>query len=356
MSSGNKHFLALSRRQKQRRLTRIRLRGYSERTIENETESSSDGASHSGNCNEALERNISEHNSSESENEETIPENGRHHDDDGHAVDENIENADMQEPISDNDNERNDQMDNAFDDVIQDHDNNEQDLTALQRNALRNAFLSVNVNHTQAKKILATLRSFPFNIANLPKDPRTLFKTPKAVVKNMIQNMSGGKYLHIGCKVMLQKILLHIPDQILPEFVLLDLSTVGGSVHNSGRKTFWPIQLRPLNILNKKPFIAGVFLRNTKPTNVFEFFQPFLQEIREIAEEGGIEVRGRRFPLRFRIFIADAPARAFCLNQFSHDSYFPCSKCWIEARPCENPRFSRSRALSGVDHRPRTDE
>ena len=214
MSSGNKHFLALSRRQKQRRLTRIRLRGYSERTIENETESSSDGASHSGNCNEALERNISEHNSSESENEETIPENGRHHDDDGYGVDENIENADMQEPISDNDNERNDQMDNAFDDVIQDHDNNEQDLTALQRNALRNAFLSVNVNHTQAKKILATLRSFPFNIANLPKDPRTLFKTPKAVVKNMIQNMSGGKYLHIGCKVMLQKILLHIPDQI----------------------------------------------------------------------------------------------------------------------------------------------
>ena len=147
-----------------------------------------------------------------------------------------------------------------------------------------------------------------------------------------------------------------IPDQILPEFILLDLITDGGSVHNSGRKTFWTIQLRPLNILNKKPFIAGVFLGNTKPTNVFEFSQPFLQEIREIAEEGGIEVRGRRFPLRFRPFIADAPARAFCLNHFSQNSYFPCSKWWIEARPCENPRFSRSRPLSGVNHRLRTDE
>ena len=192
-TSGNKHFLALSHRQKQRRL----------------------------NCNEALEQNISGHNSIENENEETIPKN-RRHDDDKYEVDENIENADMQEPMSDNDNKRNDQMDNAFDDVIQDHDNNEQDLTALQRNALRNAFLSVNVNHTQAKTILATLRSFPFYIANLPKDSRTLFKTPKAVVKNIIQHMSGGKYLHIGCKVMLQKILLHIPDQILLEFVLLE--------------------------------------------------------------------------------------------------------------------------------------
>ena len=42
---------------------------------------------------------MSQHNSSENENEETIPENGRHHDDDEYGVDENIENADMQEPM-----------------------------------------------------------------------------------------------------------------------------------------------------------------------------------------------------------------------------------------------------------------
>ena len=42
MSSRNKYFSALSLRQQQRRLTRIRLRDYYERRNLNETESSSD--------------------------------------------------------------------------------------------------------------------------------------------------------------------------------------------------------------------------------------------------------------------------------------------------------------------------
>ena len=143
---------------------------------------------------------------------------------------------------------------------------------------------------------------------------------------------------------------------MLPEFILIGFSTDGGSLHNSGQKQFWPNQLRAVNIPNHKPFLVAVFLGNTKPTNCFWFFQSFLEEIREITEERGIEVGGRRYALRFRIFIGDAPAISYAFNHFFHNSYNPCSKFCIEGYNCSNPHFPRSRVFSGVDYRSRTYE
>lgn len=107
---------------------------------------------------------------------------------------------------------------------------------------------------------------------------------------------------------------------------------------------------------DKRSIIAGIYQGRHKPSNVFEFFEEFLQEIEEVNEEGGILLRNRRFPVRLRCFIADAPARAFGLNHFGHNSSYACSKCKVEGRRCITPGFERTMVFPGVEHQLRTDD
>ncbi|XP_067210357.1 uncharacterized protein [Linepithema humile] len=66
---------------------------------------------------------------------------------------------------------------------------------------------------------------------------------------------------------------------------------------------------------------------------------------------GGINFYGKIIPLRLRCFIADAPARAFILNHYSHVSRHPCSKCKVSGT-----RIRGRYVFNGVNHRLRTDD
>lgn len=81
-----------------------------------------------------------------------------------------------------------------------------------------------------------------------------------------------------------------------------------------------------------------------------------IQEISEIRREGGILIRNRRLPLTVRCFIADAPARAFVLNHYDHNSADPCSKCKVEGRQCLNDGFQGTMVFPGNEHAGRTDD
>lgn len=221
--------------------------------------------------------------------------------------------------------------------------------------ALKNAFLSANLKHTQQKCILKTLRCFPFNLTYLPKDSRTLLKTPTVVVKNIIQHLAGGEYLHMGLEDLLIKKLTRLPIEALPDFVLIDFSTDGGQMYRSGQLQFWPIQFRILNIGYKRPMIAGVFVGDQKPSNPFDFFGQFVTEIEDISNRGGLFIRNQLVPLNIRCFIADAPARAFALNHYGHTSANACSKCKIIGYRCTVAGFERTMIFPGIDNECRTD-
>ena len=45
--------------------------------------------------------------------------------------------------------------------------------------------------------------------------------------------------------------------------------------------------------------------------------------------KGGIDFNGKLIPFEFRCFIADVPARAFSLGHKGHNSWVPCSRCWL---------------------------
>lgn len=221
------------------------------------------------------------------------------------------------------------------------------------KNLLRNTFLQANLTHTQGNLVLKTLRQFPFNHDYLPKDQRTLLRTPTIIASTLVQPIAGGEYLHIGFRSTLLKKLESLPPNTLPEIIEIDFSTDGAQLHHSGGYQFWPIQYRIFNIKDTRPVIAGIFKGKQKPTNAFDFFETFIAEIMDIRAEHGIVIHNTRIPVHIRCFIADAPARAFALNHYGHMSTNPCSKCKIEGQRCDT---TNRMVYLGINYTLRTDE
>ncbi|XP_043474343.1 uncharacterized protein LOC122506302 isoform X1 [Leptopilina heterotoma] len=230
----------------------------------------------------------------------------------------------------------------------------QEDIVGLQRRSLKNAFLAANINHSQGNVLLKTLRQFPFNMYWLPKDSRTVMNTPTIVASTRVQNLAGGQYLHIGFKKTLVKKLENIPVNLLPDTIDIDFSTDGAKV-DKGADQFWPHQYRILNIDDDRPIIAGIFQGNHKPSNPFEFYEAFAQELMDV-QENGVLVRNKLCFLNVRLFIADAEARAFVLNHYKHNSTNPCSKCKVEGHRSTVPGFERTMVFPGDEHPLRTDE
>ncbi|CAH0551707.1 unnamed protein product [Brassicogethes aeneus] len=224
------------------------------------------------------------------------------------------------------------------------------------RRVLKNYCLDAGLNHVQQKKLLKTLRNRPFYMHYLPNDSRTLQSTPSIVVRNVILKTAGGEYLHLGFKHLLENKLLSLPNNVLPEFLEVDISTDGGQLYRSGGLQFWPLQFRVVNIKVFKPMIAGVYVGKKKPSNSFDLFEQLVAEFMEVFDNGGLRIRNRTIPLHIRCFIGDAPARSFVLNHKGHSSANPCSKCKVVGYRCTVPGFESTMVFPGVRHERRTDE
>lgn len=64
-----------------------------------------------------------------------------------------------------------------------------------------------------------------------------------------------------------------------------------------------------------KPFIISIWCGESKPTNLNEFLQQFVNELNEICTDG-IFVNGFFIKVGIGCFIADSPARAFLKGFF----------------------------------------
>lgn len=322
-----KCFSSLSSRHKRRRLSMIRnncshnFQGTvhdpgdcslnSGERVEHEAEEIPDAIAFVNNLGEGAEHDVRiPHSIAQSDSDDPETESSNEEDTDEELEADNVLEDNLEGNVAD------DSEDDENDDVFQ-------NLADVQRRALKNVFLATNMKHVQGNQLLKTLREFPFNLICLPKDTRTLLQTPTVVASHFVQQLAGGEYLHIGFKDTLLKKIESIPANSLPEILEIDFSTDGGKV---GTDQFWPHQYRVFNIADKRPIIAGVFKGKHKPTNPFEFFEQFIQEIVQVRDEGGITVGNRVLPLRIRCFIADAPARAFALNHYGHTSANACSK------------------------------
>lgn len=118
-------------------------------------------------------------------------------------------------------------------------------------------------------------------------------------------------------------------------FVLsLTVNTDGVQIFNSTKKSVWPIQVQqnylPPTIRYHPKNVIVVALHDGKP-NMRDFFYPFLSELKQITESGGIDIEKNGHKYTFLPIItsciADLPAKADIQGMIGHSGYYGCSYC-----------------------------
>lgn len=187
-----------------------------------------------------------------------------------------------------------------------------------------------NITTIAIRDLLSILISFGFVF--LPKDPRTLLKTPKKI---HIVHKANGQMWYSGIKSNLCKIF-----RTLNKNITLDLNFHfdGVQIYKSAIKSFWPIlaqshdelanviafiktllkRLANYNYIkyifigfpNIKPFVVGIWYGNGKPSCVNEYLASFVDELNHLMENG-IEINGFILRISTRCILGDTPARCF---------------------------------------------
>ncbi len=185
---------------------------------------------------------------------------------------------------------------------------------------LREWILDCGIAQAHAQRLLGILRHhFTF----LPKDIRTLLETRRSC---NIQEVAGGFYHHFGIRENLRQRLLSDPTLLPNDQLSLQINVDGLPLFKSTTTTFWPILGMLQQEQNPEPFVIGLWLGQSKPTDSNHFMQKFVEEMQEIEAEG-FAWEDRLIQVKIVNVICDTPARAFIKKVKGHTGYFGCDFC-----------------------------
>ncbi|XP_050065857.1 uncharacterized protein LOC126554901, partial [Aphis gossypii] len=193
------------------------------------------------------------------------------------------------------------------------------------KDKLRQWVIKHKISHNATNSLLGILKCEGLNV---PIDVRTLMKTPTKPQEVIIMG-HGSYYIHCGIKNMLVPILKKYFNMInCEEDLKLGINVDGLPISNSSKSQLWPILISLINCqpINKYVLPVEIFHGSTKPTSIHEFFQPFVDDLCEILQNG-ISVNNRLFKFKVGHIICDTPAKNCLLNV---RAYFGCSSCTQE--------------------------
>ena len=165
---------------------------------------------------------------------------------------------------------------------------------------------------------------------SLPKDPRTLLKTPRKTNLRDVDDGNGG-YYHFGVKESLAKstqLFDFLSVNRHADTIYLQINIDGLPLFHSSCKQFWPILGRVCNPVETDPFVIGIYCGDKKPESVDDFLHDFVDEMLEL-QQGPVQFEQAFLPVQIKVscFICDTPARAFVKQVKGHMAYFGCDKC-----------------------------
>lgn len=209
--------------------------------------------------------------------------------------------------------------------------------------------MDYNISHNAMNEILSLFRSEGHS--NVPKDVRTLLKTP--TTHNII-NIKPGFYIHIGIEFMLRPVLKMYEHYFNANLnnIKLGFNIDGLPISKCSKSAFWPILMSITNIpiLINKVLTVGIYHSDSKkPYDVTEFLNPFIEEMLIILQNG-IIIDKNIFRFSISQIICDAPAKAYILNVKGHMAYFGCNMC------IEEGDFIKGMTFPGVNAPRRTNE
>lgn len=188
---------------------------------------------------------------------------------------------------------------------------------------------------TPALHVDSLLRILQKKIMGLPTTCKTLLRTPKNAYEK-ITPMCSGYYLHVGLQHMLETFLSK--HKIKSRKIIMDVGIDGTPSTNSSDTELWPIMVNVVGY--NEVLLIGCYFGPGKPKDddesSNEFLTPFVTEVSEILNEGGITYEGQVYELEFRAFVMDAPARAFIMNTILYTGYHSCTKCVIVGKRIAN--------------------
>ena len=181
---------------------------------------------------------------------------------------------------------------------------------------------SFGISIVALSALLAVLRVY---YPSLPKDPRTLLKTPRQTI---VRQIDGGTYFHFGimkaiCQskqlleyfaTNIRQCLLQVPN------ICLQINIDGLPLFKSASTQFWPILGRVCSPVQTDPFMIGLFCGEQKPQDLDEYFHDFVEDMHAL-NQGPVDfpVDGQKIPVRVSLscFICDTPARARSTSRFT---------------------------------------
>lgn len=187
--------------------------------------------------------------------------------------------------------------------------------------------LKHNINHRALSDLLGILKE-NFDNTTLPKDPRTVLKTPRNT-GSLIDEIKPGFYFHFGLENSLKNLLnrskiTNTINNILDICINID----GLPLSKSSGSQLWPIMV---NIFQNKNLveICGVYQGNKKPENANLFLEKFVNETINLTSTG-FTYNNKKYIINIKAFICDVPAKAFVKCTRGHSGYMSCSKCNTE--------------------------
>ncbi|CAG7733620.1 unnamed protein product [Allacma fusca] len=176
------------------------------------------------------------------------------------------------------------------------------------------------VSHAALNDLLRTLKGHHC-FRDLPKDPRTLLKTPR---RTILEEMPPGNYVHFGLEHAIKALL----GRLAPNEVFIQIGIDGIPVQKSNNAQFWPILV---HISSPKLSVesVGIYSGKSKPQNVSQYLQKLVQEMK-VPLHTGFQWNGNQVKVLLEAFVCDAPARAFITATKNHTGYRGCSKCYVK--------------------------
>lgn len=185
-----------------------------------------------------------------------------------------------------------------------------------------------------------------FPQSDLPKDGRTLLATPTFTD---VQKTAGGMMHYFGVENCIKSRLTSNPTLLAHSCLHLQMNIDGMPLFKSTNEQFWPM----LGLIEeeevKSPFLIGLFVGYSKPTDANVYLSDFVKEMSRLANDG-ILFKDRFLSVAISAFVCDAPARAFVKNVKSHNAYHGCERC-VQEGVWTNSRMT----FPEVDAAPRTD-
>ena len=189
--------------------------------------------------------------------------------------------------------------------------------------------------HADLDKLLKILRYRL--LPQFPKTGKTFLGTSSATyeIKDMLDaDGSVGEFTYFSIKEGLIKC---IDINVHKKYsIFLQYNADGIDLTNSGDTGMWVLSGK---VFYKpdiyKPFPIAIYCGNSKPGNVDEFLNDFVEELNEL-QANGIIISDQRFNVRTHCFICDMPARAFLKYTKGHTGFFARERCEIKGENKNN--------------------